>query len=154
MRVTPLDIIQKQFTPSRRGVDADEVSAFLEDVRETLEEMLKENQRLREVIARRELEISELKGEESSIKDTLLLARRLSEELGRKARRESDLIVGEARLEAQRILMSVADERREMQSELVQLQASRIRMIADLRAVVDAQSAFLDRIAPPAAAVR
>ena len=31
MRVTPLDIIQKQFAPARRGgVEADEVREFLE----------------------------------------------------------------------------------------------------------------------------
>ena len=44
MRVTPLDIIQKQFAPSRRGVDADEVSEFLDEVRESMEELLKDNQ--------------------------------------------------------------------------------------------------------------
>ena len=86
MRVTPLDIIKKEFTPSRRGgVDSGEVSAFLEDVRETLDELLKENQRLRELVSRRDAEIAQLKGEESSIKDTLVLARRLTEDLERKA---------------------------------------------------------------------
>ena len=100
MRVTPLDIIKKEFTPSKRGVDEIEVKSFLEDVRETLDELLKENQRLRDVIKRRDSEILELKGEEASIKDTLVLARRLTEDLERKSRRESDLIIGEARLEA------------------------------------------------------
>jgi cell division initiation protein len=121
MRVTPLDIIKKEFTPSRKGVDEIEVQNFLEDVRETLDELLKENQRLRDVIKRRDNEIMELKGEESSIKDTLVLARRLTEDLERKSRRESDLIIGEARLEAQRILMETADERRNLQGELTSL---------------------------------
>ena len=123
MRVTPLDIIKKEFSPSRKGLDSGEVRDFLENVRETLDDLLKENQRLRDVIKRRDEEISSLKGEESSIKDTLVLARRLTEDLERKARRESDLIVGEARLEAQRILMSTADERRNLQGELAQLRA-------------------------------
>ncbi len=144
MRVTPLDIIQKQFAPSRRGVDAEEVSAFLDEVRESMEELLKENQGLRQTIASREAEISELRGAESGIKETLNLARQMSDELTRKARRESDLVVGEARLEAQRILMSVADERRELQSEIVQLQASRLRLLADLRAVLDTHARILD----------
>lgn len=143
MRVTPLDIIKKEFTPSRRGVDSEEVSQFLENVRETLDGLLKENQRLREVIKRRDNEISSLKGEEASIKDTLVLARRLTEDLERKARRESDLIVGEARLEAQRILMSTADERRNMQGELSQLRATKAKMISEIKAVLDAHSRLL-----------
>lgn len=143
MRVTPLDIIKKEFTPSRKGVDAEEVSQFLESVRETLDGLLKENQRLREVIKRRDGEISSLKGEESSIKDTLVLARRLTEDLERKARREGDLIVGEARLEAQRILMSAADERRNLQGELTQLRSTKVKVITDIKSVLDAHSRLL-----------
>ena len=154
MRVTPLDIIQKQFVPSRRGVDADEVSAFLDEVRESMEELLKNNQSLRKTIAQREAEIAELRGAESGIKETLNLARQMSSELTRKARRESDLVIGEARLEAQHILMSVADERRELQSEIVQLQASRLRLLADLRAVLDTHARILDSYDTPIAAVR
>jgi len=138
MRVTPLDIIKKEFSPSRKGVDGFEVRDFLENVRETLDDLLKENQRLREVIKRRDEEISSLKGEESSIKDTLVLARRLTEDLERKARRESDLIVGEARLEAQRILMATADERRNLQGELAQLRAMKAKIISDVQSVLDA----------------
>lgn len=143
MRVTPLDIIKKEFTPSRKGFDSDEVTQFLEDVRETLDELLKENQRLREVIKRRDNEISLLKGEESSIKDTLVLARRLTEDLERKARRESDLIVGEARLEAQRILMATADERRNLQGDLAKLRAGKVQLIAEVKAILDAHNRLI-----------
>ncbi len=143
MRVTPLDIIKKEFTPSRRGVDEIEVQNFLEDVRETLDELLKENQRLREIIKRRDAEIDELKGEESSIKDTLVLARRLTEDLERQSRRESDLIIGEAQLEAQRILMSIADERRNLQAEITKLRTMKVRMVAEVQAVLSAHSQLL-----------
>ena len=99
MRVTPLDIIQQSFTTARKGgYDPDEVQGFLEDVRESMEEMLKENQRLREEIGRRDGEIADLRGNETDIKHTLQLARRLGEDLQRGARREADVIVGEARL--------------------------------------------------------
>ena len=146
MRVTPLDIIKKEFTPSRKGVDGSEVQAFLENVRETLDDLLKENQRLREVIKRRDEEISSLKGEESSIKDTLVLARRLTEDLERKARRESDLIVGEARLEAQRILMSTADERRNLQGDLAHLRAMKAKVVSEIQAVLDAHHRLIQEM--------
>ncbi|MEC7985865.1 MAG: DivIVA domain-containing protein [Myxococcota bacterium] len=143
MRVTPLDIINKQFRSSRQGLDRTDVLSFLEDVRVTLEEILNENQRLRSLVARRDEEIADLRGEESSIKDTLLLARRLTEDLERRARRESDLIIGEARLEAQKILMSTADERRELQKEIVELQSQKVRMIAEIGAILSAHSKML-----------
>lgn len=145
MRVTPLDIIQKQFQASRRGgYDPDEVQGFLEDIRESMEEMLKENQRLREEIGRREAEITDLRGNETDIKHTLQLARRLGEDLERGARREADVIVGEARLEAERVLMAAAEERRELQAEIVRLRSNRMRMMAEMRAVVDAYGRMID----------
>ena len=119
------------------------MQSFLEDVRSTLEELLNENQRLRELVAIRDEEIAELRGEETSIKDTLLLARRLTEDLERRARREADLIIGEARLEAQKIIMATADERRNLQHEIVELQAQKVRMHAELEAVISAHSKML-----------
>lgn len=144
MRITPLDIIQKQFAPGRRGYDADEVRVFLEEVRESMEELLKENQRLRAGLTEREAQIDELRSNESDVKATLMLARKLSDDLERTARREADVVVGEARLEAERILMATADERRDIQAELVHLRATRVRLLADLRAVVDSHKMLLE----------
>ena len=143
MRVTPLDIIQKQFSAGRRGYEPEEVRAFLDEIRESMEELLKENQRLRQLVSQREAEIEELRSHEADVKDTLLLARRLTGELERNARREADVIVGEARLEAERILMATSDERREAQARIVTLRATRARLLADLRAIVDAHGAVL-----------
>jgi cell division initiation protein len=155
MRVTPLDIIQKKFSPARRsGYDSDEVQTFLEEVRESMEEMLKENQRLREEIGRRESEIQDLKGNETDIKHTLQLARRLGEDLERGARREADVIVGEARLEAERVLMAAAEERRELQAEIVRLRSNRMRMMAEMRAVVDGYGRIIDDMEQEAPAAR
>ena len=143
MRVTPIDIIKKEFRSTRNGFDRQDVESFLKDVRSTLEELLNENQRLRELVALRDEEIAELRGEETSIKDTLLLARRLTEDLERRARREADLIIGEARLEAQKIIMATADERRDLQREIVELQSQKVRMIAEIEAVLSAHSQMI-----------
>jgi cell division initiation protein len=138
MRITPLDIIQKKFsTASRAGYDSREVDVFLEELRASMEEDLKENQRLRDMLGRRDAENAELRSNEGEIKETLLLARRLTDEMDRNARREADVIVGEARIEAERILMTAADERRDIQTEVVQLRSQRLRLLADLKAVVD-----------------
>lgn len=153
MRITPLDIIQKQFTSSRRGYDGDEVSAFLDEVRESMEELLNENQRLREMVTRREAEVAELREGESDLKETLILARRLSDELQRGARREADVVVGEARLEAERIMSAAADERRELEAENLLLRTRRARLLGEMRGIVDAHVRLLDELdaSPPSA---
>jgi cell division initiation protein len=144
MRVTPLDIIQKQFVANRRGYEPDEVRAFMEEIRETMEDLLKENQRLREQIARFEAEIAELRSEEHEVKETLQLARQVKEEMARNARRESDVVLGEARLEAEKIIMAAGDERKDIQVELVGLRAQRAQFLGELRGIVETHTRLLD----------
>jgi cell division initiation protein len=155
MRVTPLDIIQKQFTESRRGgYEPDEVRDFLDAIRDSLEETLRANQRLREEISRRDAEIAEMRNSESDIKNALMLARRVSDDMERNSRREADIIVGEARIEAERILMAVSEERRELQADIVRLRSNRARLHTDLRAVLEGYSRMVDDLGREAPAAR
>jgi cell division initiation protein len=155
MRVTPLDIIQKQFTESRRGgYEPDEVRDFLDSVRDSLEESIRSNQRLREEVARRDAEIAELRSNESDIKNALMLARRVSQDMERTARREADVIVGEARIEAERVLLEVSEERRELQADIVRLRSSRTRMLADLRGVLEGYSRTIEELGRDAPAAK
>lgn len=146
MRVTPLDILQRKFTESRKGYEVDEVRAFLDQVRETLEDVLRENQRLKEEINRKDGEIASMRDAESDLKQTLTLARRVAEDLERGARREADVLLGEARLEAEKILMSASDEHRALQEDLMRLKANRARLSAELRAVVNTHARILDEL--------
>jgi len=52
MRITPLDIQQKQFPLKLRGFDVEEVYAFLEVVREEMENLIRENESLKEKVHR------------------------------------------------------------------------------------------------------
>lgn len=149
MRITPLDIIQKEFGSVRRGLDPDEVGQFLEEVRETLEEVLRENRTHQESVKARDREIESLRARESEIHQTLMLARRMTEELKDTSRREADLLLGEARLEAQRVLSTAHDEHRELLQEVIQLQSVRKRLAAELRAVMETHLRLVRELEQP-----
>lgn len=147
MPVTPLDILQKQFGPARRGgYEPEEVQRFLVEVRESLEGALVENHRLREELAAKEAELDRLDAEAGDIKDALVIARRMVAEMEGTARREADLLLGEARLEAEQILAAAFDEERKLQEALVRLRAQRHHHLAQARAVLDAQMRVLDEL--------
>src|SRR5208283_3302811 len=74
MRLTPLDIQQKQFPMRFRGFDVDEVYSFLELVREELEELLRENGSLKEQLARADEQLQEFRHMESTLRETLMTA--------------------------------------------------------------------------------
>jgi DivIVA domain-containing protein len=147
MALTPLDILQKQFGPARKGGwDPDEVHRFLDEVREAWEGTLKENHRLREDLRGLEASLDVLRAEQDEIRQTLVLARRMSVDLENTARREVDVLVGEARLEAERILSTAHEERRTIQEELVRLRSTRLHHLAQMRALVEAHGRMLDEI--------
>ena len=88
MALSPLDILQKQFGPARRqGYEPDEVHKFLESVREAWESALKDGARLREELDAMQEDLDRLRNQQDEIKETLILARRISTDLEGSARR-------------------------------------------------------------------
>jgi cell division initiation protein len=145
MALSPLDILQKQFGPARRqGYEPDEVQKFLDAVRESWEASLKDAARVREELRQALDDADALRAQQDEIKETLILARRISTDLEGSARRESDIIIGEARLDAERILSAAHEEERELQETVIRLKASKVHLVAELRSLLGAQSRMLD----------
>ena len=82
MRITPLEIQQKQFKHIfLRGLDPEDVQLFLEIVRTEFEELVKENNSLKDELRRRLGEIEEYRDRETTLKETMMTAQRISEDI-------------------------------------------------------------------------
>ncbi len=147
--LTPIDLVhrQNQFE-TRKSVDGDEVARFLEEVREAWEAALRDNARLRDDLRQRMDEIASLRAQQEEITETLVLARRMTLDIESTARREADVLVGEARLEAERLLSVATEQHRSLQEELLRLKAARLNHLAQMRAIVDAHGRMLDELDP------
>lgn len=146
MTVTPRDIAQKRFSMNKRGYEPAEVDGFLEEVRDALEAQRLDALRMSDQLAERDREIARLRAAEGEIKETLVVARRFTEDMQGRARRESELLLGEARLEAQRILGNTHDEHRALLRDIARLRHLRHSLLAQLRAVVDAHGRLLSEV--------
>ncbi|MEI6125752.1 MAG: DivIVA domain-containing protein, partial [Pseudomonadota bacterium] len=101
--------------------------------------------RLRDELRQAQDEADRLRAQQDEIKETLILARRISTDLEGSARRESDIIIGEARLDAERILSAAHEEERELQESVIRLKASKVHIVSELRSLIGAQSRLLDQ---------
>ncbi|HUP65767.1 MAG TPA: DivIVA domain-containing protein [Thermoanaerobaculia bacterium] len=108
--LSPLEIQKQTFGKEMRGYGVDEVRAYLHMVAEEVERLLKDVDRLSRENALLREHVAEQSEREQILKDTLLSAQRVSEELKQNARKESELIVKDAELLSDR-LMSQAMER-------------------------------------------
>ena len=104
MRITAMDINNKEFKKVLRGYNADEVDEFLDSVSEEYEIVYKENSNLKEKISFLEEKLEHHVTIESTIQNTLVLAQNAAEQAKICAQKESELIIKNANDSSQRLL--------------------------------------------------
>ncbi|MDP2276798.1 MAG: DivIVA domain-containing protein [Nitrospirota bacterium] len=125
MRITPLDIQQKQFPMKFRGFDVEEVYAFLEVIREEMEDLLKENASLKEAVQRAESQIREFKDMESTLRETLITAQNMVEDYKTNARKEAELLGREAEIRTETMLRDAQEKVIKIHEDFVDLKGIR-----------------------------
>ena len=81
MRIAPLDLRQQRFRTALRGFDRTEVVAFLTEAADDYEHALREIDRLRQDLLRMEALLAEHRERETNLRNTLLTAQRLADEV-------------------------------------------------------------------------
>lgn len=137
MRITPLDIQQKQFPMKFRGFDVEEVYAFLEVIREEMEELLRENASLKEAVQRAENQIREFRDMESTLRETLMTAQQMVEEYKTNARKEAELVVREAELKADSMLKEAQEKVIKIHEDIVDLKGIRRHFKEELKRLIE-----------------
>ncbi|MBI5098743.1 MAG: DivIVA domain-containing protein [Nitrospirae bacterium] len=137
MRITPLDIQQKQFSTRFRGFDMEEVDSFLELIREEMEELLRENANLREEARRFEKQLKEYKNIETTLKDTLISTQKMVEEYRNTAKKEADLIAKEAELRAEEMLRDAQEKVVKIHEDITDLKGVRRHFKEELKRLVE-----------------
>ena len=89
MKLTPMDINNKEFKKGLRGYSADEVDEFLDEVVDNYEELYKENANLKEKLANLNEKIDHYSKIETTIQNTLLLAQNAAEQAKSAAQKEA-----------------------------------------------------------------
>lgn len=104
MKITSMDINNKEFKRVMRGYSADEVDEFLEKVAEDYEIIYKENTTLKERLSVFQDKLDHYSKIENTIQSTLLLAQNAAEQAKASAQTEAELIVRNANDSAKRII--------------------------------------------------
>lgn len=142
--LSPLEVQKQDFPRTMRGYSVDEVRAYLHLVAEEMEELLKqvellgrENKLLRE-------EIAEHNQRERILKDTLLSAQRVSEELKANAEKEGELIIKDAELVAEKMISQAMARVGELETVIQELRIERKAARNKVRTVLDTFQQMLE----------
>jgi cell division initiation protein len=146
MKVTPLDLRQQQFRSSMRGFDRDEVTAFLAEVAADYEAALLEADKMRQEVTRLEGLVNEHREHERNLRNTLLTAQRLADEVKEAAHQEAGAIVREAEGRAGLILEKAQARVDDVHREIDGLRMKRREVETSVESLVASLTNTLDFI--------
>src|SRR5687767_4882914 len=106
MKLTPLDIQQQQFRTALSGFDKKEVDAFLDMLANDVEELIRQNNGLREELKRKDGELQDHRERERTLKETMITATRIAEDIKQNARKEAEIVISVAESQAEQIIQN------------------------------------------------
>ena len=112
MKITPLEIRQKNFEKKLRGYDKDEVTAFLTSLSNEWERVLDENKELKIKLDQSEKEVRKLREVESSLFKTLKTAEDTGANLIDQANKAADLHLKETQMNAEAMMSEAKSKAR------------------------------------------
>ena len=133
MRLTAQDIRQQQFAVKLiRGFDPQEVDAFLEEVADDWEELLKENNLLKEQLATLEDQKKASDEHATSLQQTLIVAQKMAEEFRESSKRAAEIVLREAQLQAEKLLEEKRQELNKLTLDIDGLKQAKRQLAEEL----------------------
>jgi len=136
MKVTPLDLRQSRFKTVMRGFDRTEVTSLLEAVADDYENALRENDRLRQEVARLEAVLTQHRELEGSLKSMLISAQKVADDVRDTATAEAQRIVREAEGRAELAQQKAQARLEDVQREIDGLKMKRRETEAGIEALI------------------
>lgn len=139
-----MDIQRQSFGQKFRGFDAEEVRAYLAIVAEEVASLQGERDRLDQEVQNLKALLDEHRQREVILKNTLLTAQRVSEEIKENARKQAENVVKEAEMQGDRLIELAQARAHEVERSILDLRGWRSSLRTDIRSFVSRVSQLLD----------
>ncbi len=143
MKITALEVLSHPLKKSFMGYDVREVEAFRELVSESIEDMTRDIAYLEENKKELTEKLSTHVDNENVLKGAITTTHQMAMDIKGSARKEADLIVAEARLQAEEIMNQARGHVTRLAEEILRLKGQRIEMEVSVKALVEYHSTRL-----------
>jgi cell division initiation protein len=144
VKITPLDIQQQQFKGKMLGgLDPNDVDSFLQVVAQEMESLIRENEELREQTRKFSLQMDEMSQRETNLRETMLAAQKISEEMKNNAQKEANLIISEAELKGERILAAAEQKLAQLNSTIHEMRRQKLQFETALKSLLETHMKML-----------
>ncbi len=147
MRLTPLDIQNHHFPRRFKGFDPAEVDGFLRMVTEDYKSLIEENEALKSKIREVEQRVAEMAGNEKTLQAAFVTAQSMTEDLRHSALKESELVIAQAEVKAEKILDASHRRAAELAEEIREMKMVKIRLATAIRNTIETHLTLLESLA-------
>ena len=137
MKVTPLELRQRQFATVMRGYDRAEVNTILALAADDYEAALHEIERLKQELGKSETVVNEHRGQERQLSNTLHTAQKLADDIKDRAQQDAARVLSEAEGRAAMLVERSKTELQETQREIETLRTKRREVEASLEGIIE-----------------
>ncbi|MGQ9456403.1 MAG: DivIVA domain-containing protein [Armatimonadota bacterium] len=145
MSLTAVDIIHTRFKTALCGYSKRQVDAFVNSVRESLEQATAEKANLQRRLEAALEELERFRKIEATMSSALTLAQRAADDVRANARRQAEMILQEAEQSRVRMMIDAQREVERLNVEIGKLEALRDRLAAELLSTLEAFRDLLQR---------
>ncbi len=142
--LTPLDVRRMDFRTAMRGYDKEAVERFRGQVADELERLTRLNAELQRKARGVDEQLTAFRDREKALNEALVSAQQLRTEMREQMEKEAELVIREARANADRLLDAAREQVRKIEEELASLSRMRRTYLAQLRSLVERQLAEVD----------
>jgi DivIVA domain-containing protein len=137
--LTPLDVRRYEFGKALRGFDPERVNQFREQVAEELERLSRVNQDLDAKARGFHEQLRAFRERDKAINEALISAQQLRNDIREQAEKEAQLIIREAKADAERLLDDARGEIRRTEDQIASLDRARRSYLAQMRLMLERQ---------------
>jgi cell division initiation protein len=144
MKVTPLDLRQLRFRSAFRGFDRAEVLALMAEVADDYEHALREVDTLRQQVAKMEALLEQHREHERDLRNTLVTAQKLSEDIRASADTQARQVLREAEGRSDLLLQKTQARLEDVQREIDGMRMKRREAENSLEATITSLKSALE----------
>ena len=141
--IMPIDIDKKEFSRDKKGYNSREVDEFLDIIVADYEKVLNDNRSMAHKIKQLEKQLEEAQKDDNAMVETLETAKKLMADISASAERRAELIMRDAELEAENMLLDAKVNVRKLTDEHSILSTKVNRLKANFRKMLQTE---LDRL--------
>ena len=142
--IMPIDIDKKEFSRDKKGYNSREVDEFLDIIVADYEKVLNDNRTMAHKIKALEKQLEEAQKDDNAMVETLETAKKLMADISASAERRAELMMRDAELEAENMLLDAKVNVRKLTDEHAILSAKVRRLKDNFRKMLESELERID----------